>query len=375
MVLLGPLRPLKERCWIRDECKTNREISLCRKGTISYKPTWRTTYATTTQEKLSLPWTMIATNVQWRALLVFPIVFNALFDDRVHYKHRPDLTVEKAAATKRCLAKQLLSDSWTRNLQLLSEHVPVVRLTRKSKCMDKTAAGISYTKAHSRDREIINCAAEPLKPKLRFHAKALRMRQRIWDGDRKTLTLWNQSKVADEVLRTFSSLGTFLQYARRCPCGQTKYNTTNVCKVDAAQFFKAASPVRAYLHCVTVAREISRNGKFDSIAVHCTIRGFAHLALFSAKDRKREFHMVKLVDIRATMSYAQRDNFFRVGNGILQRETGHPMCGTFSEPATCVGLGGCSLQSFTRTLDSKKVWVVPSGSGGTSTPGWSPTRE
>ena len=49
------------------------------------------------------------------------------------------------------------------------------------------------------------------------------------------------------------------------------------------------------------------------------------------------------------MSYEQRDNFFIVGNEILQRETGHPMGGSFSEPATCVDLGVSIMEFYADT--------------------------
>ena len=55
----------------------------------------------------------------------------------------------------------------------------MARLTRKSKFMAKGSKGLACEKMHSHDREIINCAAEPLKAKLRLNARALRLVQKI----------------------------------------------------------------------------------------------------------------------------------------------------------------------------------------------------
>ena len=168
-------------------------------------------------------------------------LFENFFRDPENYRHRRDLSAEKVARIKKFKAGKLLPKEWLKGVRFRPEDVPVARLTRKSKCTAKDSKGLACAKMHfacakmpSHDREIINCAAEPLKQKLRLHARALRLVQKI--AGRKTWTLWNQSKVADEVIRTFDSLEVIPGYESRCPCGKEKPHRTSVCKVDAAQF-------------------------------------------------------------------------------------------------------------------------------------------
>jgi hypothetical protein len=86
-------------------------------------------------------------------------LFENFFKDPKHYKFRPDLDLPRVATKKYARAKQLLPESWIPKEPFGPQHVPVARLLRKSKCMSKTTGGLSCTRTHSHDREVINCAA------------------------------------------------------------------------------------------------------------------------------------------------------------------------------------------------------------------------
>ena len=72
------------------------------------------------------------------------------------------------------------------------------------------------------------------------------------------------------------------------PLRQRKILPTTICKVDAAQFFKSASPKRAFRRCQALLSGILAEGRYDAIAVHRHIRGYAHLANFADSARKNQ---------------------------------------------------------------------------------------
>ena len=245
-------------------------------------------------------------------------LFEILFRDPKHYRHRRGLDAEKVARIKQLNAEKLIPNEWLKGVRFRPEDVPVARRTRKSKRMAKESKGLACEKMHSHDRKIINCAAEPLKTKLRLHARALRLVQKI--AGRKTWTLWNHSKIADEVVRAFDSMEVAPGFGSRCPCGKEKPHRTSVCKVDAAQFFKAVNPQRAFRRCQTLLHGILAPKRFDALAMHKHIRGDAHLAKYADKGRKREYHVLRLVDILAAMDYALQDRYFTVGHVVIEKK-------------------------------------------------------
>jgi hypothetical protein len=91
----------------------------------------------------------------------------------------------------------------------------------------------------------------------------------------------------------------------------------------------------------------------DSIAVSKFQRGFGYFAKAAAKETKKDFHVIRFCDIISAMRYCLSDRFFAVGEHIIERTTGHPMGGSFSEPATLVDLGR-SIANFYASAEIQK---------------------
>lgn len=71
--------------------------------------------------------------------------------------------------------------------------------------------------------------------------------------------------------------------------------------------------------------------------------------------------MLRLVDILAALDYALQDRYFTVGMEVIERKTGHPMRGSFSEPATCIDLGVSISNLYTKPGIQKSAGLFLEG--------------
>ena len=188
-------------------------------------------------------------------------------------------------------------------------------------------------------------------PKIRLCVSALRLARKICGAP--TWTLWNQSRITLEIHKCIKTLRPDARYTQTCPCGKPKPSKLTLCKIDADQFFKSSDPKRALSRSRALLDSIARTKGFDAIAVSKHQRGYGYFTMAASAHTKREFHVVKFRDIIAAMRYALADIYFAVGDCIIERLTGHPMGGSFSEPATLVDLGR-SIKQFDKSAELQR---------------------
>ena len=174
--------------------------------------------------------------------------------------------------------------------------------TEKSKCISETSSGICCGRAHSHDREMINCAQEPLKHHLRRCASALRVARKICGHS--TWTLWNQSKVTININRVTGGLYSHPDCDCVCPRGAEKYGCLAFCKIEADQFVKVANPNRAFNRARSLLFGLQRSTGHDSIAISKPQRDWGHFTKVATKNQMRDFVVVPFADILAAMRYS-----------------------------------------------------------------------
>eukprot|EP00969_Alexandrium_andersonii_P300578 13288879-Alexandrium_andersonii.AAC.1 len=92
--------------------------------------------------------------------------------------------------------------------------------TIKGKCLDKAGSGLSCSKSHAHDREIVACPDHAARGFMRSTARAARLLQKL--SARPGWTLWRMSDIAPELVARVQGLAMHPHCACRCPCGRPK---------------------------------------------------------------------------------------------------------------------------------------------------------
>jgi len=130
-------------------------------------------------------------------------------------------------------------------------------------------------------------------------------------------------------------------------------------QVDAAQFSKAASRERGYRRAKILFGKLSKRTGMDAIAVRRIPKAEGFLCKASRKDTY-EHQTVPFSTILHALSYARHDNFFLVGDCILERLIGWAMGAPMSEPITGVDLGDDVSQLYSSSkVQARAGWVLP----------------
>jgi hypothetical protein len=175
--------------------------------------------------------------------------------------------------------------------------------TYKSKCLDKENRGDTCTKDHAHEREICNNRLEPCGAFLRNGARALRLAVKL--SSKHVWTCWNQSRITYEIRRRIAVLSLPDQFRNVCPCGRQKQRFVAI-RVDAAQFFKAASVPRGIQRCKNFLAHLTARTKLDAVAVKRTKKSSGFLVKTS--KRKDNLHTtVPFQQILAGIKYAAAD--------------------------------------------------------------------
>ena len=206
--------------------------------------------------------------------------------------------------------------------------------TYKGKCLASTG-GLCCKKDHAHEREIVSDVSNPCKVHLHLVSRAVRLLKQL-SGEH-TWTLWNQSQLKPVLLRRLSHLKGSEQCKKTCPCGKKKTHELSLIKIDAAQFFKAASLKRGLQRVRDLLDRVSKEKGFDAIAVQKSNKSGAVLCK-STRCSDQSFRVVTFSCIRDTLEFIYRDRYFTVGSKVLKRHSGWPMGGSFSEPGTLVDL-------------------------------------
>ena len=114
-------------------------------------------------------------------------------------------------------------------------------------------------------------------------------------------------------------------------------NELNIIKIDAAQFFKAASLERRLSRVAGLLERVQNMSGLDAVAVRKTSGVDGHLCR-SSKSSDGSFHVLSFVHILEALEFIRRDKYFAVGTTVVKRFGGWPMGGSFSEPGTLVDL-------------------------------------
>lgn len=144
-----------------------------------------------------------------------------------------------------------------------------------------------------------------------------------------------------------------------CPCGQCKSIAINAIKIDASQFFKSYSTHHAFQRARRLLTTVTERTGYDAICVTRVSKtwGFFTKAIgneYSFKKRAVGGLATDTFDnILRALKYALKDDLFSVGPHVLQRIRGHPMGGSFSEPATLVDLRGTYFPTSTDPRKNK----------------------
>ena len=165
-------------------------------------------------------------------------------------------------------------------------------------------------------------------------------------------TLWNQSKLASEVVARFSRLRRDPDFQRFCPCGKRK-PPVSLCKFDAPQFFKSANATEAYEDCRRLLEYYTQNLQFNAVVV-ISRHPKGTLARWDAdglwrpvwagqsrikswkllcnNNKKHSKQLITFDFIDKALQYAAEDVYMGVGHSIVERLAGLPMGGSLSEP-------------------------------------------
>ena len=185
------------------------------------------------------------------------------------------------------------------------------------------------------ERELVDNSIEPVKAKLRLAARALRLAKRLSTDT--SWTLWNASKISEEVAVRLDMLINDPRYKDCCPCGRSKSHCVSFVRVDAAQFFKNASTTRGIRRTRAFLNRLEDTTGFSGVAVRKSLRASGNLSN-GANITKRTHTFCSFDNIYCGIQYAAADTLFTVGDTVLDRVRGWPMGGSFSEPATLIDL-------------------------------------
>ena len=169
---------------------------------------------------------------------------------------------DELAKYKGLVAKQHLPKSISKKAFFQASNVAYGYHNYKAKCLGPD--GLICKKDHAHEREIISDVASPIKGSLRNIAKAVRQTKLL--SKEHAWTLWNQSQFTHELLRRYHRLKQTNELTETCICGAAK-NSLCMLKVDAAQFFKAASIDRGIARVHALLRRVSSKHKCNAIAI------------------------------------------------------------------------------------------------------------
>ena len=223
--------------------------------------------------------------------------------------------------------------------------------TYKGKCL-APSGGLSCTKDHAHEREIVSDFHNPCKKHLRLVARAVRLIKML-SGER-TWTLWRQSQLKPVLKERVAHLKGHADCKIVCPCGKKKGNELSLIKIDAAQFFKAASLERGLERVRSLLTRVEQQG-YDAVAVRKSARCAGFLCK-SIRASDQSAQVVPFSVIRDTLSFIYHDRYFTVGSLVMKRKGGWPMGGSFSEPGTLV-----DLSEEIRLLDENSGKLVEVG--------------
>ena len=253
-------------------------------------------------------------------------------DDRF-YTQKRQCDLETLAMYRQHIAHKFLPQRVARPKVFAAANCQYAYHTYKGKCLSGSG-GLSCQKDHAHEREIVSDFHNPCKRHLRLVSRAVRL-VKMLSGEH-TWTLWKQSRLKPVLLHRVSLLKGDLSCVHCCPCGQKKENELSLIKIDAAQFFKAASLERGLARVQSLLQRVEEKG-YDAVSVRKSARCAGQLCK-STKSTDQASQVVAFSTIRNTLKFILHDRYFSVGSVVMRRKGGWPMGGSFSEPGTLVDL-------------------------------------
>ena len=110
---------------------------------------------------------------------------------------------QREEAERETRTRELLPKRWHRRRPFQPEDLPRAYLTPKGKCMSPSG-GLSCTRQHAHEREIIGNSRDPLRKVLGKAARALRLARML--SGLPSWTLWNQSRLVIDINKQFYRL-------------------------------------------------------------------------------------------------------------------------------------------------------------------------
>ena len=143
--------------------------------------------------------------------------------------------------------------------------VPYAYHNYKAKCLnDGLEKGLACTKTHSHEREVISDVEHTARALLRACSCGVRLAKIL--SKEFTWTLWKQTDVAKVLQERLDMLWKPGVYKSKCKCGNSKLPISSA-KLDAAQFFKAASASRGMQRICEMLGSVSEKLGFEAVAV------------------------------------------------------------------------------------------------------------
>ena len=160
-------------------------------------------------------------------------------------------------------------------------------------------------KKHAHDREIVSDFANPHKRFFKLVARAIRI-IKMCSGE-PVWTAWKQADLKQTILQRVAALRCLPQFEKQCPCGRSKSRMLQVVKLDAAQFFKAASVDRG-ISCVNkMLDRVEANTSKNAVAIY----RLPHVKGNLYRDKKHASSHIQVVsfdDIRRALHLCKHDN-------------------------------------------------------------------
>ena len=188
------------------------------------------------------------------------------FDDPEHYVFCGDESGETLFQRRLHLFEKYIPEKWRMRCPEVERHqLQHAYINYKNKCHHQ-AGGLACGKTHAHDREIVSDFLNPHKRFLKLVARSIRIAK--ISSKEKAWTVWKQADLKQEILQRVAALHSTMEFRSECPCGKHKTRELQVVKLDASQFFKAASVDRGVKRVVELLERVEQNTGKDAVAIY-----------------------------------------------------------------------------------------------------------
>jgi len=222
---------------------------------------------------------------------------STFLDDPVHYKLCPHESRQMFLERKWHLFDTYITHKWKRNLLSATlEHLQHAYVAYMRQC-HPASGGLACGKEHAHDREIVNYVSNSYRQFLELVSLAIRI-VKIKSG-KPSWTVWKQAEIKTANLERVARLQTLPQFGSRCPCGRVNDRVLEVVKMDAAQFFKAASVKRGTVWVSDSSKCCQTTTQKDAVAIYRAPNVQGELWSSSKRKKPHPGHHIQGCEISA----------------------------------------------------------------------------